>query len=171
MASLITNPIAGAYTGAYNALSLGIMSDEGFILGFQPMADEVNETDQFGATLIEMIYRGGNWKIRFRTKEWNAGMQGAFQVWGAHNNSNNPPAFALGIIGRLGSAVSKALVLTSTAGTPAATSPSTLTAAQAILSPNNNLDINFTSRIREVPIEMVCLPYANNGNNVPWTTT
>lgn len=174
MPVLITNPVAGAYTGTYNSVALGMMSDDGYILTATPLAQEVNDTDQFARTLIELIYQGMNFGIRCRTKEWNTGMQGAMQVYGAVS-AVAAPAFAIGVIGRLGTAIAKALVLTSTTGTPAVASPATLTASSSLLAPNNNLDMAFTSKIREVPLSFVCIPYsatiASTSYNVPWTTT
>ncbi len=171
MAALISAPVAGAYTGVYNSASLGILDESGYVLSFQPKGQDIDSTDQFGMTLIEGLWLGGSWRVRFRTKEWNTGMQGAFQVYGAASTTP-APSFALGIIGRKYSAISLALVLTATTGTPAASSPASLTASQALLAPNSNLDINFTSRLREVPIEMICLPYAQTiggtSFNIPW---
>lgn len=173
MTVLLTAPVAGAYTGAYNSSALGIMNDEGFVLTATPQSQDINDTDQFAKTLIEFIYQGMNFGVRFRTKEWNAGMQGAFQVYGAVA-AGVAPSFTLGVIGRLGTAISKTLVLTSTAATPAVASPATLTSTQAVLAPNSNLEVNFTSKIREVPISMNCIPYsttiASVSYNLPWTT-
>jgi len=174
MTALITTPVAGAYTGTYNAVALGIMNDDGFVLSFQPKGQDINDTDQFAMTLIDGIYRGIDWRVRYRTKEWNAGMQGAFQVFGAAG-TNPAPALGLGVIARLYSAIAKALVLTATTGTPAATSPATLTASLALLAPGVNVDWAFTSKVREVPIEHICLPQSlSTGGGtftVPWTTT
>lgn len=170
MAAVITSPVAGAYVGTYNAIALGMMNDDGFIIGYTPVGQDLNDTDQFGGTLIEGVYRGGNFRVRSRTKEWNTGMQGAFQVYGKVS-AGVAPSFALGIVGRKYSAIAQALLLTATAGTPAAAAPATLTVTQALLAPNTNLDIGFTSKIREVPLEWICLPYTVSSDTVPFTTT
>lgn len=174
MAALITNPVAGAYTGTLNSVALGIMNDDGFVLTFQPHADLINDTDQYRRTLIETIYAGIDWRLRYRTKEWNAGMQGAFAQYGAQG-TNPAPGMSLGVIGRKGSAISQALVLTAVAGTPAATSPATLTASQALLAPESNIDMKFTAAVREVPIEHVLLPYSTTTGGgtftIPFSTT
>ena len=172
MASLISNPVAGAYTGTLNAVALGIMNDDGFVLNIQPHSDLINDTDQYRRTLIETIYTGIDWRVRYRTKEWNTGMQAAFSQYGAQG-TNPAPGMSLGIIGRKGSGIAQALILTATTGTPAATSPATLTATQALLAPETNIDMRFTAAVREVPIEHVCLPYSTTTGGgtfvVPWT--
>jgi hypothetical protein len=174
MTALITAPIAGAYTGVYNSLAIGILNDDGYVLSFVAKGQDINDTDQYGMTLIEGIYRGIDWRIRYRTKEWNTGVQAAFQIYGAAG-TNPSPALGLGIIGRKYSAIALALVLTATTGTPSAATPATLTASLALLAPNSNVDWAFTSKVREVPIEHICLPQSltTGGGTftVPWTTT
>ena len=69
---------------------------------------------------------------------------------------------------------SKALVLTAVLGNPP-TFVQTLTAENAAVSPQSNVEYLLTSKVREAPFEMVLLPYsATVGSltvNVPFTTT
>lgn len=160
-------PVAGRYAGTYGNSNIGVLNDDGYELSYSPKGQEVNDTDAYGMTLVEVIYRGGDWRIRWKTKEWTSGMLGAFQIFGQLSSF----APALGIIGRKFTDMASALVLTVTNGTPAVGNPNTLTASQAILSPNSNISTQFTSKVREVPIEQVLLPYVSTGAIVPFTTT
>ena len=53
--------------------------------------------------------------------------------------------------------------------------PQTLTAANAAIAPQSNIEMLMTSKMREVPFEMVLLPYNVSGSggnvNVSFTTT
>jgi hypothetical protein len=69
----------------------------------------------------------------------------AGNTFGKVYDGNNP-------IGTLASTKGVPLVLTAVANTPAASSPATLTAAKAIISPDQNLQMVFNSTLREVPL-------------------
>ena len=166
--ALMTAPVAGAYTATFAAVALGIMDDNGFELSFTPQGQDINDTDQFGMSLIEGIYRGANVRIRFRAKEWTTGVQNLIHTFGAKATAT--PAWKMGVIGRKYTDIAGVLILTATAGTPAAASPATFTASSALLSPNTNLSFLFTSKLREVAFEMILLPYTSTGD-VVWATT
>lgn len=170
MAALITTPVSGAYTAALNSNSLGVQDDSGYEISYSPKGQEINDTDQYGMTLIEGVYRGGDWRIRHKCMEWITGVFGALLQFGtgAATAAPNP---ALGVIGRKLSAIAQSLVLTATAATPAAALPATLTAAQAVLSPNNNFSFQLTSKVRVTPVEYCCLPYLVSTNAIPFSTT
>jgi hypothetical protein len=74
-------------------------------------------------------------------------------------------------IARLASAVAAAMVLTSTANTPAAASPASLTGSLSILAPNYPGSLLFDSRLREVPVRLALLPSVNSGTGTHFTTT
>jgi hypothetical protein len=74
----------------------------------------------------------------------------------------------MGVIGRLRYDLSQALVLTAIAGTPAASSPATLTASQAILAANFPWKLLFGPTLRKFPLRMDLLPYTATG--VVWYT-
>jgi hypothetical protein len=177
MMALIT-PVAGAYTATYeapggSALALGIQDDNGFELSVVPKGQDINLTDQYGMTLLDGIYRGMDCRLRHKTEEWSDGLMAVLTTYG-DVIADPSPSFALGVVGINYVTLSGTLVLTSTSGTPAATSPATLTATQALLSANNNFTIGFTSKIREVPIEYMLLPYAatlDDTNYVVWFST
>jgi hypothetical protein len=161
-------PIAGRYSGTYYSEDLGILNDDGFELSMQAKAQEINATDAYGMTLIEAIYRGQDWRIRFRAMEAaKNGVIAALQPFGDAGGAGLNPR--LGVIARPFTDMTQSLILSATAGTPAAGNPSTLTADEAIMSPTNNTAMLLTSKVREVPIEMVLLPFTSGSDVIPFT--
>lgn len=159
--------IAGQYTGTYNAVGVG-MTRQGWNLSQTSKAELMDETDAFGGSIIDWVYRGGDVFMDVEFREWKAGSM--TPIW---------PYAAIGIlssaalpIGRLASDVAQALILTALANTPAAVGAAyaTLTASKAILAPNFDVRILFDSRFRSVPIRMQLLPYLST-NNLWFTTT
>lgn len=146
--------VAGAYSSTYNAVDTGI-TRTGYELQFNAHAEEINESDKYGDSLIDLVYRGGTLAIIFESKEYKAGSLTPFWPWGADVGTLSTTAAP---IGRLGSNVAAPLVLSSTANTPAAAAPTTATVTQAILAPNANLSLLFDSKLRHVPIRLVSLP-------------
>jgi hypothetical protein len=141
--------IDGAYTATLNAVALGI-TDEGYMLQWEPHHELINKSDVYGDALLDLIYRGTDWYFQSEFMEYKAGPLNASYPWGALG--------VQGIIGRLGSDVGTSLVLTSTTGTPAVATPATLTATKTILAPNSNPMAQFTSRLRTLPVRLVLLP-------------
>lgn len=129
---------------------------------WEPKAEMINRSDVYGDTMLDIIYRGCDWFFQTEFKEYRAGPIAVAFPWGAIG--------VLGTIGRLGSDVALPLVLTATAGTPAATTPATLTAPKAILAPNSNPRAQFNSRLRTLPVRMVLLPVSDTGIRA-FTTT
>lgn len=168
-------PISGPYTATWNAFTLGVQNDDGFVLLGTFTGQEVNATDAYGMTLVEAIWRGMNWRMRFRGLEFNktgilASMQ-AFGSTGAPSTTFTPSLLQLGDrYSRFG----QPLVLTAILGNPP-TMPQTLTAMSAIVAPQSNVEYLMTSKVREAPFEMVLLPYsavvASLTANVAFTTT
>lgn len=143
--------IAGRYSATWNALACGLCKDDGFRLIESPKEQQINRTDAYAQTLVETVYQGVDWSAVFTLIEWGAAaIPTIMSPWGTFGT--------IGTIATLGSAHAKPLVLTSTAGTPAATAPATLTAMLAKLSQQANVEINFTSAGREVPIRLDLLP-------------
>jgi hypothetical protein len=160
-------PIAGRYDGVYDELDLGILNDDGFELSMQAKAQEINDTDAYGMTLIEAIYRGQDWRIRFRAMEAaKDGLMTALLVFGATGAGMTPK---LGVIGRRFTDMARALQLNATVGTPAEGNPSTFDADQTIMSPANNTAMLLTSKVREVPIELVLLPFQVGNDIIPFS--
>lgn len=149
----ITAPIAGAYTGTLNPAGAGATAlnytRQGFNLNFTQKGEKLEESDLFGMTLIEVVGRGSQMTIDCICKVYAAITRDALFPWaGAFGRVYNA---ALPIAG-LASVAPDALIFTSVANTPAASSPATLTAPCVTLSPDNNLQIVLNSTIREVPL-------------------
>jgi hypothetical protein len=168
-------PISGPYVGTMSALVIGTLNDDGYELAATIQGQEINETDAYGMTLVEAIYRGQNWRLRMRGLEWKAGLLAILHGFGAQ------AALAAGLLGptleHIGDRWTKfcsSLVLTAILGNPP-TAPQSLTALSAAVAPQQQSVFNLTSKMRELPLEMVLLPYsAAIGSltlNVPFTVT
>lgn len=170
MASLIL-PVSGPYTGAWASGDLGIMTDDGYILQAVTKAQEINETDAWGLTLLDFVTRGVDWRCRLTGKEWKESLLDILQQFGIVPGETFSPT--LDNIGDLASNFAQTLLLTATLNDPP-TSPQTLTASYASLSPSNTSDMLLTSKVRDLPLEMVLLPYLVTINavvqTVPFTT-
>lgn len=170
-------PVSGPYTGTWDAFALGTQNDDGFILLGSYTGQEVNQSDAYGMTLVEAIWRGINWRMRFRGLEWNKpGILASMQAFGSTNAPSTTFTPILDDIGNRYSAFGQPLVLTSILGAYPPTFPNTLTALSAIVAPQSNVEYIMTSKVREAPFEMVLLPYmASVGSLAPgplaFTTT
>lgn len=162
---LLINAIGGRYSATLNAVSLGI-TDEGYRLFKALKQEEIAGSDAYGDALLDYFYRGGDVTIQADSKEYAAGATNAFWQWGAIGQMTGTGS----PIGRLASAVAQALVLTSTPATPAAATPATLTAPNAVLAPGQNGSLLFNSKLRRVPIFLAALPYTS-GSSVLWFAT
>lgn len=125
---------------------------DGYEMQVEPKEQMINRSDAFGDMMIDTIYRGADWGMQAQAMEaWLTGVLDAAYPFAALG--------VVGLIGRLGSNIATALVLTATAGTPAAASPASLTATKAKLAPNSQPRFSFNSELREVPFRMVFYPY------------
>jgi hypothetical protein len=168
-------PVSGPYTGLWDANPLGTQNDDGFELSCTLAGQEINASDAFGLTLVEGIYRGQNWKLRLRGLEWNKeGMLGALQMFGSFPIVAGTLTPVLTNIGERWSTFCQTLLLTAILGDPPST-PASLTAMSAGISPNFLSSFMFTSKMREFPLEFCLLPYQTTVSSVlvdvPFTTT
>lgn len=170
-------PVSGPYTATYNGSSLGTQNDDGYVLQGTYQGQEINATDAFGMTLVEAIWRGLNWRLRFRGMEFNKpGILAALQAFGSSGAAATTLTPVLQSIGDRYSKFAQALVLTSILGAYPPTMPTTLTALSAIVAPQSNVEYLMTSKVREAPFELVLLPYSavissNNITATSFTTT
>jgi hypothetical protein len=140
--------VAGRYSGTLNAVDIGITED-GYHLRWKFEKDPVNKTDAYGSTLIESFYQGANVWCGGVFKEFKAGVIAAvspYNTWANVGAVN----FDLGIIGRADTGIATALVLSATAGTPAAVNPATLT-AQVVQDDSAQVEQNFGPTHRKTP--------------------
>ncbi len=169
----IATVTAGAYTSAYGGQAVtgadvGFNDENGFELEQQTTGELVNNTDLYGETLLDFVIRGGNVFLVFASMVWdNTTLQEIFypfDLFGVHSSAALP-------IGRLATTAASDIVLTAVANTPAASEgPITLTGPTAILPPNSNQRLMFSSRVRKVPCRLALLP-AEAGGEVKWFTT
>lgn len=155
--------IAGRYSGTYDAVDVGI-TQNGYELEQGSSAEMVDETDAFGGSAIDAVYRGGNVFCTFESKAYKAGSITPFWPWGAMGVLLTAAA----PLGRLASAVADAFVLTAVAATPAAAAPATLTGTLAILAPNQSARLLYSSKVRNVPVRLQFFPYDATGGTFRW---
>src|SRR5215831_12329671 len=166
-------PISGPATATWHALPMGTLNDDGYELACTVQGQEVNESDAYGMTLVEAIYRGQNWRCRTRGLEWDkTGQLGLLQMFGMTGAARSLTPF-LTAIGDRWTKYCQTLLITSILADPP-TFPSTITANNAGLAPQQQTVFNITSKVREMPIEMVLIPYSVTVGsltlNVPFTT-
>lgn len=177
MAAGLVVPVSGPYTATWNGFSLGTQNDDGYVLQGTYQGQEINASDAWGMTLVEAIWRGLNWRMRFRGLEWNKpGILAAIQAFGSSGAATTTFTPTLQSIGDRWTKYAQALVLTSILGAYPPTIPTTLTATNAIIAPQSNTEAMMTSKAREAPLEMVLLPYSavvssNNQVATSFTTT
>lgn len=169
MAAGLVVPISGPYLGTWNGVELGTQNDDGFVLMGTYQGQEVNASDAYGMTLVEAIYRGLNWRLRLRGLEFNKpGILQAMQAFGSSGAAGTTFTPTLANVGDRYSKFAQSLVLNSVLANPP-TMPDTLTALSAIIAPQSNIEFMMTSKMREVPLEFVLLPYSavvSSSNNI-----
>lgn len=173
MATALVVPVSGPYTGTWNAFTVGTQNDDGFVLKATYQGQEINASDAYGMTLVEAIWRGINWRLAFRGLEFNkTGILASIQAFGSTGAPSTTFTPILTNVGHRYSAFAQPLILTAVLSI---TFVQTLTALNAIVAPQSNVEYLMTSKVREAPFEMVLLPYsATVGSltvNVPFTTT
>ena len=151
--------IAGRYSGSYNGGDIGI-TEQGFTLSLTPHAERIAESDAYGQTLIELIFRGCDVGLILDSLEYKTASIASIWPWGSLGT--------MGVIGRLGSALAQSVILTAAAGTPAASTPATATFGRSLLSPGFNVNLLFNSKLRKVPIRYDVLP---SDSAIHFTTT
>jgi|SRR6516162_9643989 hypothetical protein len=165
-------PISGPYHGTWNALPFGTLSDDGYEIAATMQGQEVNETDAFGMTLVEAIFRGQNWRCRIRGLEWTEGLLASWLTFGQSNLMALTPI--LENVGDRWSKYGQSMVLTAILGNPPST-PQSLTALSTSIAPNSQSAFNMTSKMRELPLEFILLPYSTTVGSltldVPFTVT
>ena len=169
MAAGLVVPISGPYIGTWNGADLGTQNDDGFVLIGTYQGQEINASDAYGMTLVEAIYRGLNWRLRFRGLEFNkGGILNAIQAFGASGNAATTFTPTLANVGDRMSKFAQSLVLNSILANPP-TMPDTLTALSAVPAPQSSFELLMTSKMREAPMEFVLLPYSavvSSANNI-----
>ena len=185
--------IAGAYKAEWGRgasaddalVDIGI-TENGFDLEINYFMEEITG-DNLGATVQDVIYRGGNCFLSCVLEEWDrpyiraegedprtdgstrllsmfSGKMGTDPVLNDYGTLGE-----VGIVGRLGSQIPNVqgttqLRLTSTTDTAAEGNPAHFYADRAIIAPGFSARINFNSRLRKIPIRFQLLPSGSAGS-------
>lgn len=151
---------AGRYATTYNANDIGITKG-GVELQHDAELEDIAESDAYGLSVIDSIFRGGNCHIQFTSLEFKTGSKAAHWPFGGAVLGR---VFTAAVpIGVLASAIAAPVVLTAVANTPSATDPATFTASLALLAKNSNLSFFFNSKLREVPVRLRLYPSLSSG--------
>tara|TARA_R100000152_G_C6779119_1_gene210423 strand:- start:1569 stop:2126 length:558 start_codon:yes stop_codon:yes gene_type:complete len=159
--------ISGPYTGSWNGIYLGVTED-GYELEHTFYSEPVRG-DNLGDSIQDEVLRGQDVYVNYTLIEHNKGIA-APSVGQANSSIHWPTGISgfnavgangqVGVIGDTLSEYASSLVLTAQASTPAAASPASITFPGAILARNFPIRVLYASRLRRIPIRMVCLPVA-----------
>mgnify|MGYP000857433249 FL=1 len=149
----------------WNSVALGIMQGDAGLPTIEQSnkAEPIANTDSYAKSTIDAIYQGADWFASMTCMEYKAG---SIAAWWPYSTLGR-----MGTIGRLLYDISLPLVLTAVAGTPAASSPATLTATRSILAPGFGTRLVFGPTVRTVPLRFQLLPYYVAGSTPGWFTT
>ncbi len=162
--------IAGRYSATFDSSSVGIAS-RGYDLDFMFKSEAVDETDLYGASTIDLVLRGADVHIATELIEWLSGSKA--MLWSLGGGALGKIYSAAVPAGMFAYDLAKALVLTATTNTTAAASggPATLTASKTWPAQSFNPRVLFDSRLRRLPIRLLCIPYASGGDTLAFSTT
>ncbi|MDE2097165.1 MAG: hypothetical protein KGL39_07955 [Patescibacteria group bacterium] len=151
--------IDGQYTVTWNSSAAGIMEGDAGVPTIEQVnyGEAVNNTDAYGKTTIDSIFQGADWFAQFTCLEAPKGLA-LFWPFGTFGT--------MGVIGRLYYGMAESLILAAIAGTPASSSPASVTATKAILAPGFNTRLLYGPTLRKTPIRMILLPTSTG-----WVTT
>lgn len=144
--------LAGRYSSTFGGSAMG-MTENGYSLRFSHQFQEVAESDAWGASLIDMVLRGCRCNLTL------LGLEAGAAAFPSAYWPNNGTFGTLGIIGRMAivSSLTSAIVLSSTAGTPAATSPASVTCSRTMIT-QESVEILYHSKLRTIPLAFHVMP-------------
>jgi hypothetical protein len=157
------NFIGGPYTLVHGStpVSVGLLQDGIRITTEFSLAPFSG--DQYGDSVLGAFYRGGNTFVSFGGLEYTSMLPSVFQ------QSAGTPG-RMGLVGReIESQFAQPVVASAVSGTPAATSPATVTASKAGMTGQANWEM--ASRLRTLSVQMQLFPYTASGNVVWYTTS
>jgi len=146
--------ISGPYTATYDGASLGLFQGEGGLptLTSVGKAKGIASTNLYGLSTIDSIHLGRDMFFDAILMEYGKGIR-VLWPFGSDWLSLGMP------VGTLKRALSKALVLTAVAGTPAAATPATLTMSKAILADDHQGKIVYGPEVRTIPLRLQLYAY------------
>lgn len=145
--------IAGQYTVTLGGSTVGQLAD-GIALEHQAFKRLITG-DNFAESPQDAVFRGMSLFAAYTLLEYNAtSARAAFWPYGS-------TYLTMGVVGRLDSALIAQLILTAASGTPAASTPASVTLPKAILAEGFPVSILFRPDLREVPIRQRIYPDAS----------
>src|SRR6516164_3904027 len=117
--------IAGSYTISYNSVSLGVTELDSVRLSHTPEYEDILG-DNFGASIQDGVYRGGNAYVDMVLLEWykaNTTLNDVMSAFWPYITNTTANWGQIGTIGVLATSLAKTLLLTAVSGTPAAAAP------------------------------------------------
>lgn len=161
----------GAFAPGYYTCTYGSTpADLGLVHGVRRLRRRYRaqpiQADRFGDMQIDGVFRGGDVFLQMIFKEWTAAVKAA--LWPFDSDFGD-----IGSMGKLLTDLAAPLVMTVESGSPAATTGfSTVTAALAILAPENDVEIIFGNEQRDVPVMLQLFPYlVSTGRYAHFVTT
>ena len=170
--------IAGAYTGTHTPPSgspaaMGL-TEQGYRIRHGFRYQEIGETDVYGETIIDIIYRGGRCEVGGLLHEVLAS---TFRMFFPFTGTVTPTGTTnqqIGVGGAIGSDLAGAIILTAVATTPAAVAaaPATQTFPKTLPVAGFEFERVYNSKLRQCPFQMMALPHvAGTGNIYFWAAT
>tara|TARA_R110002020_G_scaffold125704_1_gene283041 strand:- start:274 stop:834 length:561 start_codon:yes stop_codon:yes gene_type:complete len=159
--------IAGPYSGAWNTTYLGVTED-GYELEHTFYSEPVRG-DNLGDAIQDEIYRGADVYVNYTLMEHEQardangnGSPNSSPWWPQSVSGHNAVGSnaQIGVVGDSRGEYAASLVLSAAALTPAAALPATITFPYALLATNFPVRILYASRVRRVPMRMICYPVA-----------
>ena len=147
--------ISGAYTATLDAATVGQIQ-QGIRISHD-ITKQIIVGDNFGpGTAQDAVFQGQNVFVAYTLMEYNAASARlAFWPYGSAWLTQSTPVGAMDVA----SSLIKQLILTSTAGTPAAAAPTSITLARCALTGGSEL--NFEPALRVAPIRQQVYPTAS----------
>jgi len=151
---------AGPYTMTLDGVATGIKQGDAGVpmLAKTERGDLIRSTDRWGRNLIDGIWLGQDWILRYTCMEWRAGSKAAFL-------GMNPTLGKIGAISRRMYDNAQACVLTAVSGSPAFDlgDPLSVTLAKVHIAPDFSSQFSLGPQLRVFPIEQVVFLYDDSG--------
>jgi hypothetical protein len=143
--------IRGSYSGTYNSLAIG-NTEIGFRVSYSYKGRNIN-FDSVGDTPVDIIFAGLNMNVDFVAQEYDAAAIDTLRwPFDAIQGNLSPAGLSMWLL-------AKPLVLT---GCTTGVDPQTITFYKTILSPDFNLDIDYSHRERPLPMRLIVFPVKYN---------
>lgn len=164
----LLSAVAGRYSATYDPPGVGAAADmgvteDGWEIGVKVAKEVINESDEFGGMVAEAIYRGlADCTLTATGLEYIQGLLNAALPY-SQVTISGATFLGPGLVGRLDSDVAGAVILTSTASTPAAAKPATATATLAVWHESMEAVIRMNSKLRKLPGKWRIMPWDDAG--------